>query len=187
MVRAPPTISSGTWHLPWGGIKFLQIFPRKLKSFTLIPVHWNLTRFFYYLIWEKGTRKNSHHMPKILPFFSDETCRIWRFCIITCSFTAWKVSKYGFIFYGENLHIQCEYRKIRTRNNSVFAHFSRSVSQSRWITILSPSKNSSEISLSATWTLQQMFTWQNRYQHCFHHRYYYRRCYQEIHTSEMSL
>ena len=49
-----------------------------------------------------------------------------------------KVSKYGVIsgpyfpvfglnteIYFLNLHIQSEYRKIRTRNNSVFGHFSR--------------------------------------------------------------
>ena len=51
----------------------------------------------------------------------------------------WKVSKYGAIsglyfpvfglnteIYEVNLHIQSEYRKIRTRNNSVFEHFLRS-------------------------------------------------------------
>ena len=51
----------------------------------------------------------------------------------------WKVSKYRFIFrpyfplfqpyteiYGINLRIQSKYKKIRTRNNSVFEHFSRS-------------------------------------------------------------
>ena len=50
------------------------------------------------------------------------------------------MSKYGVIsgpcfpvfglnkeIYGVNLRIQSEYRKIRTRNNSVFRHFSRSV------------------------------------------------------------
>ena len=49
----------------------------------------------------------------------------------------WKVSKYGVIsgpyfplfglnmkIYGVNLSIQSEYRKIRTRNNSIFGHFS---------------------------------------------------------------
>ena len=54
--------------------------------------------------------------------------------------TAWKVSKYGIIsgpyfpvvglnteIYLVNLRIQPKYRKIRTRNNSVFGHFSRSV------------------------------------------------------------
>ena len=54
-------------------------------------------------------------------------------------FTAWKVSKYGvfsdlyfpvFIMnteiYSVNLRIHSEYRKIRTRKNSVFRHFSRS-------------------------------------------------------------
>ena len=53
--------------------------------------------------------------------------------------TAWKVSKYGvksrpyFPAFGLNterysvsLCIQSEYKKIRTRNNSVFGHFSRS-------------------------------------------------------------
>ena len=57
------------------------------------------------------------------------------------SYTAWKVSKYGvnsgplFPVFGlnteiylVNLRIQSEYRKIRTRNNSVFGHFSSSVS-----------------------------------------------------------
>ena len=57
--------------------------------------------------------------------------------------TAWKVSKYGvfsgpyFPVFGLNteiyfvfLRIQCEYRKIRTRKNYVFKHFSRSVGAS---------------------------------------------------------
>ena len=48
----------------------------------------------------------------------------------------WKVSKYGnfsgpyfpvFGLYSVNLRIQFEYKKIRTRKNSVFGHFSRSV------------------------------------------------------------
>ena len=52
--------------------------------------------------------------------------------------TTWKVSKYGVIpgpyftafglnteVNGVNIRIQSEYRKIRTRNNSVFGHFSR--------------------------------------------------------------
>ena len=56
------------------------------------------------------------------------------------SMTAWKVSKYGVIsgpyfpifglntaIYFVNLRIQSEYRKMWTRNNSVFGHFSRSV------------------------------------------------------------
>ena len=56
------------------------------------------------------------------------------------SCTVWKVSKYenfsGAYFpvfelntdiYGVNLRIQSEYRKIQTRKNSVFGHFSRSV------------------------------------------------------------
>ena len=56
------------------------------------------------------------------------------------TYTGWKVSKYGVIsgpyfpvfgvnteICSVNLRIQSEYRKIWTRNNSVFGHFSRSV------------------------------------------------------------
>ena len=45
-------------------------------------------------------------------------------------FTVWKVSKYGvfsgsyFPLFGLNMEIQSEYRKIRTRKNSVFGKFS---------------------------------------------------------------
>ena len=55
------------------------------------------------------------------------------------NYTAWKVSKYGVFsgpyfpviglnteIYVVNLYIQSEYRKIRTRKNSAFGHFSRS-------------------------------------------------------------
>ena len=58
---------------------------------------------------------------------------------VTALLTAWKVSRcrviYGLYFpvfglnteiYGVNLSSQSEYRKIRTRNNSVLGHFSRS-------------------------------------------------------------
>ena len=58
--------------------------------------------------------------------------------------TVWKVSKYGVIsgpyfpvlrlnmeIYGVSLRIQSEYREIRTRNNSLFGHFSRSAIRSR--------------------------------------------------------
>ena len=34
--------------------------------------------------------------------------------------------------YGVNFRIQSEYRKIRTRKNSIFGHFSRSVTEARW-------------------------------------------------------
>ena len=58
---------------------------------------------------------------------------------ISEDFSVWKVSKYRVFaspyfrafrqnteIYGENLCIQSEYRKIRTRRNSVFRHFSHS-------------------------------------------------------------
>ena len=50
------------------------------------------------------------------------------------SITTKKVSKYGvfsgpyFPVFGRNTEIQSEYRKIRTRKNSIFGHFSCSVS-----------------------------------------------------------
>ena len=50
--------------------------------------------------------------------------------------TVWKMSKYGAfcgshfpVFYSVNLRIQSEHRKIRTRENSVFGHVSRSVQE----------------------------------------------------------
>ena len=61
--------------------------------------------------------------------------------------TALKLSKYGVFsgpyfpvfglnteIYGVNLRIQSEYRKMRTRKNSVFGHFSCSVLLSRFPT-----------------------------------------------------
>ena len=65
-----------------------------------------------------------------------------RWWIYICiSITAWKVSKYGIISgpyfavfglnterYGVSLHIQFKFRKIRSRYDSVFGHFSRSAS-----------------------------------------------------------
>ena len=67
--------------------------------------------------------------------FLNDICR----SNVTLLYTARKVSKFGVIsgpyfpvfglnteIYGVNLRIQPEYRKIRTRNNSVFGHFSRS-------------------------------------------------------------
>ena len=63
--------------------------------------------------------------------------------------TAWKMSKYGvfsgpyFSTFGQNieryevsLRIQSEYGKIRTRKNSVFGHFSRSVCLSKKKTLV---------------------------------------------------
>ena len=51
--------------------------------------------------------------------------------IVGDSITAWKMSKYGVFFWSVFSHIRTEYRgllrKKRTRKNSVFAHFSRSV------------------------------------------------------------
>ena len=64
-------------------------------------------------------------------------------------YTAYKVSKYGLFLvrnllysdwirrfnpYSINLRIQSEYRKIRTRNNSVFGHFL--CSGSNWLSMI---------------------------------------------------
>ena len=63
--------------------------------------------------------------------------------------TAWKVSKYGVIsgpyfpvlglnteIYKVNLHIQFEYRQIRTRNNSVFGHFFTKLTSNWFLTLV---------------------------------------------------
>ena len=60
--------------------------------------------------------------------------------------TGWKVSKYGVFsalyfpvfglnteIYSVNLDIQSKYRKIRTRKNSAFGHFSRSIWYVLWM------------------------------------------------------
>ena len=90
-------------------------------------------------LWNKTVRKNivwRLFMPLlnasifVFQYFDDDTAR--------------KVSKYGVIsgpyfsvfelnteIYSVNLRNQSKYRKIRTRNNSVFGHFSHSVILSR--------------------------------------------------------
>ena len=63
-----------------------------------------------------------------------------------CRNAAWKESKYGAFsgpffsvfgldteIYGVNLRIQSEYRKIRTRKNTVLGHFLRSVTHKEWV------------------------------------------------------
>ena len=42
-----------------------------------------------------------------------------------------RIFLYSARIHGVNLRIQFEYRRIQTRNNSVFGHFSRSVSRAR--------------------------------------------------------
>ena len=74
--------------------------------------------------------------------------RVLNMSLITpCIFyTAWNVSKYEVFsgpyfpvfglnteICGVNLRIQFEYRKIRTRKNSVFGHVSRSVNELKWV------------------------------------------------------
>ena len=48
-------------------------------------------------------------------------------CQVPLKFNAWKVSKYRVFFLSVFSCIQTEYRKIRTRKNSVCGHCSRSV------------------------------------------------------------
>ena len=99
------------------------------KTCTFVQFHifaTDLYNFIYlYLTWLKTPSpslfycflRKSFHLSKIKTNFS-------------LLHTAWKVSKYGVIsgpyFSVVNLRIQSEYRKLRTRNNSVFGHFSRS-------------------------------------------------------------
>ena len=69
-----------------------------------------------------------------------------RYFFFGTKITAWKVFKYGVFpgpyfpvlglnteIYSVNLGIQSEYRKIGTRKNSVFGHFSRSEKLKKWM------------------------------------------------------
>ena len=90
--------------------------------------HW---AFFTYRFWSASLVKDSlRDVPEVQSERGHLLCK---------GLTAWKVSKYGVFsglyfpvfglnteIYSVNLRIQSEYRKIRTRNNSVFGHFSRS-------------------------------------------------------------
>ena len=76
---------------------------------------------------------------KLYVFLVSKKSKKYRLSKISCSITAWKVSKYGAFpgphfpafalnseRYSVSLCIQSECRKIRARKNSVFGHFSRS-------------------------------------------------------------
>ena len=70
----------------------------------------------------------------VMTFFQIIFCICWWTNSVNgLRITAWKVSKYWvfsgpyFLAYGVSLRIQSECGKIRTRKNSVFGHFSRSV------------------------------------------------------------
>ena len=49
-----------------------------------------------------------------------------KWMLLLFSNTAWKVTRSGVFFWSVFFYIQCKYRRIRTKKNSVFAHFSRS-------------------------------------------------------------
>ena len=66
---------------------------------------------------------------KLLPsYFASDTCI--NHCVKSVQIRSYFWSVFSCIrteyIYYVNLHIQSEYREIRTRNNSVFGHFSRS-------------------------------------------------------------
>ena len=75
---------------------------------------------------------NRHGAPQFALIFEDfslvELAILREKCPNTDLF--WSVLSYPVFglntIYSVNLHIQSEYRKIRTKNNSVFGHFSRS-------------------------------------------------------------
>ena len=95
---------------------------------------------FYWRLLDGGTSASSLALLVKLRLVSDMAfgkCWLW---MISLTSTARIVSKYGVIsgpyfsvfglnteIYEVNLRIQCKYRKMRTRNNSVFGHFSHSV------------------------------------------------------------
>ena len=97
---------------------------------------WRMMKKIRYLVDDLSLRKEN-------TVVSDLYFKISNFSVngklLPFSNTAWKVSKYGVFsghyfpvlelnteIYGVYLRIQSEYRKIRTRKNSVFEHFSRS-------------------------------------------------------------
>ena len=89
---------------------------------------------------------------------------MWSFSFFN---TALKVSKYGVFsgpyfpvlglnmeIYSVNLRIQFEYRKIRTKKNSVFGHFSRSASNTEFTkvpTIVTSETNDQSRVIAHTW------------------------------------
>ena len=96
-------------------------------------------------MWNSIFLQQSHNFAHILSAETNENLYL-----LSQSSTVWKVSKYGvfsgphFPAFGQNterysisLRIQSEYGKKRTRKNSVFGHFSRSVRNiHKWITVL---------------------------------------------------
>ena len=103
---------------------FLCLWSKLLKKFVI-------ENFIFLCSVYKAQRRSSPHV---------HTCMLLGYPLAqvryVCNFAAWKVSKYGvssgpyFPVLGLNTEIllfQSESRKIRTRNNSVFGHFSRSV------------------------------------------------------------
>ena len=86
--------------------------------------------------------------------------------------TVWKVSQYGVFsgpysplfglnteIYGVNLRIQSEYRKIQTRKNYVFGHFSRSVKFSTFISKICKCSKSQNVFGSALHEVFQLREW----------------------------
>ena len=96
---------------------------------------WKCSCFFL-----ENSNQSINLKPKILYSIWFYACRLlYQPALVNHSCTALKVSKNGVIsgpyfpafglntkIYGVNLRIQSEYRKIRTRNKSVFGRFSRS-------------------------------------------------------------
>ena len=94
---------------------------------------WNLIKFLNFTNAFRGDTQDFEDARLIL---TSPACK-W----LQKSNTAWKVSRYGVFsgpyfpvfglnmeIYRVNIHIQSEYRKTRTRKNSVFGHFSHSAS-----------------------------------------------------------
>ena len=113
------------------------------------------TLHFQYSYWFSANRQanevkkfscfNSSYSFAIIIHHIFMTCNVRLFSIWRAN-TAWKMSKYRVFsdpycpvfglnaeIYGVNLRFQSEYRKIRTRKNSVFGHFLRSVIALKWV------------------------------------------------------
>ena len=104
----------------------LQLLMRKANIKEVWPLHCSCMKFLWSIIYLRRKEVLTEHIIYMV--------RLWLWNELD---TAWKVSKYGVSFgpyfsvFALNteryFRIQSEYRKIRTRNNSVFGHFSRSV------------------------------------------------------------
>ena len=84
--------------------------------------------------------------------FNSKICTSY---LLRVTSTAWKESEYG-VFSGPYLCIQSEYRKIPTRKNKVFEHFSRSVLTSRKSVFINNKSEGGYSIMTINWVILQV-------------------------------